>query len=409
LAASSCSGPAKPEERAPEAAATAESEKEKASNAELDASPTNEAFNRYLLASVPDRRIYLFAEENGVSLYAGDNVREFEWGYMTPRGIEPVLDVRDFDGDGTDELAVILYIGSGTGVSVDELRIVELGELRDFVFSDEDYLPQIEQAIAKLKADSALPSRYADEKISFGQQVDYEVGESGIKARFMIGTIEKTFPVTEYFGDVIADVTFSDGKFVLTHFRFEEHEPPADAELTSAEPSAFVEPDVNNESAESPDGKYLAEAYGVNKGITAGGLYPAEGIRLKKKASDKELWSMMGFYSHSFLWSSNSRYVAVSYMARIWGGTLIVDARDGSEIELPDLEAVRKQWKGKTTVHDARPDTMFWGEEWLDTHRLRVSFQWTGADYETYSGEFVYDVAKRKLSDLKQNDVDRPL
>ncbi len=257
----------------------------------------DEPFRSYLLASVPERGISLFAEENGVSLQAGDKSREF-------------------------------------------------------------------------------------------------------RTRIGIGIRGQDQPVSEYVGDLIADVEFKEGKYELTGFRFENG--------PSAEESETAEPGVNNETAESPDGRYLAEAYGVNKGITAGGLYPAEGIRLVKRASGKELWSTMGYYSHSFLWSADSRYVAVSYMARIWGGSLVVDARDGSEIALPDLETVRRQTERKTTVHEARPDPEFRSEEWLDDRSLRVSFQWTGADYEAYSGEYVYDVSARKLLEVRWLEEDAP-
>ena len=371
--------------------------------AEQPASGSDEPFRSYLLASVPEQRIYLFAEENGVTLHAGDLSREYAWGYMTPQGIEPVLHVADFDGDGKDELAVILYIGSGTGVSVDELHVVELDDLRDYPLLEEEYRPQVDQAIAGLKSSSAIPARYADQKISFGNWISYEKTEAGLRMSIGAGTVTQDDPMPDYIGELIADVNYRDGKYALTAFRFEEDEQAAEAEASSPATGALAEPGVNNESAESPDGKYLAEAYGVNKGVTAGGLYPAEGIRLVQISTGKELWSTMGYYSHSFVWSPNSRYAAVTYEARIWGGTVEVDARDGSEIALPDLESLRKQWEGETTVHEERPDPLFRSEEWLDDRRLRVSFQWTGADDETYSGEYVYDVPASKLLEVRPN------
>ncbi|MFC4596829.1 hypothetical protein [Cohnella hongkongensis] len=167
------------------------------------------------------------------------------------------------------------------------------------------------------------------------------------------------------------------------------------------EEDSITELGVNNESAESPNGVYLAEAYGVNKTIAAGGLYPAEGVRLVRKASGEAIWSTAGYYSHSFRWSEDSRYVAVSYMARVWGGTLVVDARDGVEISLPGLEEIRGQWEGDATAHEVRADPYFQAEEWLDDRRLRVSFEWTGEDDEPYVGDYVYDVSAGKLLEIR--------
>jgi hypothetical protein len=34
----------------------------------------------------------------------------------------------DFDADGKDELSIILYRGSGTGISIEELHVVEISK-----------------------------------------------------------------------------------------------------------------------------------------------------------------------------------------------------------------------------------------------------------------------------------------
>ena len=155
-------------------------------------------------------------------------------------------------------------------------------------------------------------------------------------------------------------------------------------------------------SAVSPDGRYRIETYGENREVTAGGLYPVEGIRLINTASGEEIWSMTGYYTQSFFWSSDSRYVAVSYEARMWGGAVIVDAKDGSVIDLPDVEALRKHWKGETTVNETRPDPYFQVTEWLDASRVTVSFTWNGLDGSVYSGTYLFDVESRKIVELSK-------
>jgi hypothetical protein len=164
-----------------------------------------------------------------------------------------------------------------------------------------------------------------------------------------------------------------------------------------AESAEIAEPEVSHASSTSPDGKYLIEAYGENKNITAGGYYASEGIRLLDTVTGQVLWSMMpGYYTQDFLWSPDGRHVAVSYMARIWGGTLVVDAQDGSEIILPGLEEVRKQWDGETTINENRADPYFQTTEWVDSSKLNVRFEWTGTN-DAYIGNYEYDFESGKL------------
>ena len=79
-------------------------------------------------ADLRDEGIYIaFAEPFGVILTVNGEDYLFPWtnGWLTPRGITPRIYLSDFDEDGDDELAVVLYVLSGTGLSVEELHIVE--------------------------------------------------------------------------------------------------------------------------------------------------------------------------------------------------------------------------------------------------------------------------------------------
>ncbi|WP_027088054.1 hypothetical protein [Cohnella panacarvi] len=162
----------------------------------------------------------------------------------------------------------------------------------------------------------------------------------------------------------------------------------------------FLEPIANQTSKKSPDGKFVIETYGENKGITAAGLYPVEGIRLIDQSSGATIWSMPGYYVQEFKWSPDSRYVSVYHEARIWGGTVVVDAKDGSEFSLPGMDDVAKQWKGKTTVSDNRPDPYFKFADWVDDTHVNVTFTWMGQNSENYVGNYVYDIKKRTMMDL---------
>ena len=94
-------------------------------------------------------------------------------------------------------------------------------------------------------------------------------------------------------------------------------------------------PKNQTQTSLSPNGKYRAEAYGTITTITAGGLYPYEGIRVLKEDNDEVLWKMEpGYYTVNFTWSPDGRYVAVYYEARIYGESIVFDTMDKKLIEL---------------------------------------------------------------------------
>lgn len=87
-----------------------------------------------MLSSLPDDDIYLsFAPPFGAVLSVKGGKYFYRWsnGKLTPRAVLPQLSLSDYDKDGEDELAVILYVASGTECAVTELHIVELDSMWD--------------------------------------------------------------------------------------------------------------------------------------------------------------------------------------------------------------------------------------------------------------------------------------
>jgi|GEM_PF-6757051 len=160
---------------------------------------------------------------------------------------------------------------------------------------------------------------------------------------------------------------------------------------------SLVEANVYLTAATSPDGKYRIESFGVIKDVTAGGIYPAEGIRVVDNETEQVLWSMYpGYYAQTFLWSANNQYVAVNIETRISSGTFVIDTMTMTEIPLPQIEQVRESLKTDTSLNESRPDPYFSFLDWLTEEQLSVSFQWTGID-EIYKGTYIYDVTEKKL------------
>lgn len=170
-------------------------------------------------------------------------------------------------------------------------------------------------------------------------------------------------------------------------------EKPSDASEVIKE-----EPSVLHSSAVSPDSKYIAETYGENKNITAAGMYPSREIRIRELITDQILWSMTGSYECTFLWTQDSRYLAVSYTGRTYSETVIVDTKDFTEVMVPIPEQVEEK------MHESRPDIYLYAEEWEEDGRLLIDFTYTGKDSTEYSGSFIYDLLTGTISAYQMND-----
>lgn len=146
----------------------------------------------------------------------------------------------------------------------------------------------------------------------------------------------------------------------------------------------------------SPDGRYRAENYGADEIDTSSGIIPSEGIRLVEISSGKVLWDMKpGYYDCTFLWSSNSQYLAVSYMARNYEETTIVRIADFSEISVPLPEEVQEN------LHEYRSDIYQKGTEWIDNSQLSISIEWIGKDNITYSGRYAFNPITGEITDIE--------
>lgn len=153
--------------------------------------------------------------------------------------------------------------------------------------------------------------------------------------------------------------------------------------------------DVESVSLNSPDSKYCAETYGVNTNVTAGGLYPSKKIRIREISSGNIVWEMTGYYGCSFYWSSDSQKVAISYVARIYGDTVIVDTKDFSEILVPIPEELMRYFRS------FRPDSYVMVDQWIDNINLAINITYTGSDELNHSGRYVFIPTTGEVTELE--------
>ncbi|NLM46468.1 MAG: hypothetical protein GX200_06685 [Firmicutes bacterium] len=143
----------------------------------------------------------------------------------------------------------------------------------------------------------------------------------------------------------------------------------------------------------SPDGKYRAEAYGTITTITAGGLFPYEGVRILSVDNGDIIWSMEHWaYTVSFTWSPNSQYLGIYYTGRIWGESIIVDIENKEQISLPKLVEIASHYGENVKPQEDRPDQYFEICGWEDSETVIVDFCWTKADGEEFNGQYTFNV-----------------
>jgi len=148
----------------------------------------------------------------------------------------------------------------------------------------------------------------------------------------------------------------------------------------------------------SPDGKYRAEAYGTIAEITAGGLFPYEGIRILSVDNDDVIWDMEpGGYTVSFIWSQDSRYVGIYYTGRTWGESIVVDIKSKKSISLPKLDEIFSHFDASAKPQESRPDPYFEICGWEDSETVIVNFRWTKADGEEFNGQYIFNIKTNEI------------
>lgn len=197
-----------------------------------------------IIAKIPTENIYLYGlykgqggYKGGVLLQKGDLMTEFPWHYSTPRDVMPVMSYQDYDNDGVDELAVILYVGSGTGVSVDELHIIKFEEnnMIDYCLPDELYsvdltkklilTPENNQRKVELSIENQKITIVNDKDLGkitsiypLGDIIYFTFINNEIIANFSVGIQFEIASYPRFMASLTAKVNLKDGKYQLSDY-----------------------------------------------------------------------------------------------------------------------------------------------------------------------------------------------
>lgn len=164
----------------------------------------------------------------------GDSLAEFDWDFLTPRTILPRMDCFDVDGDQEDELIVICYTGSGTGVSVEELHILEKGPdgtLTDCAFPELLWQEEVPKLFGAAELNGRTFAILGHELVEFNHEgLALEKPSSGMiagfrtedwgglrfRGAFCLSPPDSAMPC--YVAETSAQILYQDGIFTLQDF-----------------------------------------------------------------------------------------------------------------------------------------------------------------------------------------------
>lgn len=163
-----------------------------------------------------------------------------------------------------------------------------------------------------------------------------------------------------------------------------------------------IQPEINIHAVYSPDGKYCAETKGIQFDNQISGLYTAKEMRIIELDTQNVVWNVTpGYLDTIFMWSPDSRYLAVSYMARIYRETIVIDTYDMSLVDIPQMNDLWPLIGSYSEPKADRADPYFTVIEWVNETEIRLSYKWTGKDENEYSGEYTYALAIKRIVEVK--------
>ncbi len=168
----------------------------------------------------------------------GDSLAEFDWNFLTPRTILPRMFCTDIDGDWEDELIVICYVGSGTGVSIEELHILEKdpnGTLTAYTFPESLWQDELPKLFSTAETGGRTFAILGHELVEFGHEhegpdLDLAKTSSGLiagfstedwgglrfRGAFCLSPPDSAAPC--YVAETSAGIFYQDGVFTLQDF-----------------------------------------------------------------------------------------------------------------------------------------------------------------------------------------------
>ena len=199
-----------------------------------------------LLAELPEQDVALYGVrdhrgDDRALLRWEDSLAEFDWNFGGPLIVEPRLWCWDADDDGQDEVVLVNHVGSGTGVSIEELHIVEKNEdgtLADYAFPEELWRDQLSALLTLVKGNNRVWVSLGRELVDITSQLPENLEPETLRGLCTgsVAGFDADWPRSAdirfrgracldvdgdynwYVADISAYVSYADGVFALSEF-----------------------------------------------------------------------------------------------------------------------------------------------------------------------------------------------
>lgn len=152
-----------------------------------------------------------------------------------------------------------------------------------------------------------------------------------------------------------------------------------------------------NISVNSPDGKYCAQTIGEEE--LGGRSYP-DIMRVVDLQTECVVWEETAYLDTAFLWSLDSKYLAIAYTGRTWSECKIIDTASWEEIPDIDISSIKK-------LADDLPDIYENGIskiipiQWSSENMILLEVYWDTPDGQALTGTVQYNVQTQEYEELK--------
>ena len=122
------------------------------------------------------------------------------------------------------------------------------------------------------------------------------------------------------------------------------------------------------------------------------GMHALKQMWLIDTQSGAVLWQGDSFLNNKFLWSSDSRFVAIQYSGRTWTQTMILDTAACVVIDLPSAYDIAPEHSYVAAPDEGNDYSVLTIGEWLSDDTLLVNIEWPTADGTYVTGQYQFSV-----------------
>lgn len=151
-----------------------------------------------------------------------------------------------------------------------------------------------------------------------------------------------------------------------------------------------------NISVDSPDGKYCAQTTGEEE--LGGRTYPST-MQVTDVQTGQILWEEHAYLDTAFLWSPDSKYLAIGYSGRKWRECKIIDTASWQELSNTDIFSIEELAGDLPEIYEngtAKVEPAEWSKD-----VILLEIYWDTPDGQALKGNVQYDVQTQEYEELK--------